>query len=50
LAVARERGVTIPAGSIVSTGTLSVPFDLTGPATITARFAGRTLGFSLLPV
>lgn len=50
IAVSRERGVPIPAGSIVSTGTLSVPFDLTGPGTITARFAGRSLGFSLLPV
>ncbi|MCJ2043620.1 fumarylacetoacetate hydrolase family protein [Methylobacterium sp. J-078] len=50
MAVARERGMTIPAGSIVSTGTLSVPFDLTGPGIVTARFAGQTLGFTLLPV
>ncbi|MCJ2035659.1 fumarylacetoacetate hydrolase family protein [Methylobacterium sp. J-068] len=50
MAVARERGETIPAGSIVSTGTLSVPFDLTGPGTVTAAFLGRTLGFTLLPV
>lgn len=50
IAVSRERGVTIPTGSIVSTGTLSVPFDLTGPGTVTARFAGRSLGFALLPV
>ncbi|MGU3362728.1 fumarylacetoacetate hydrolase family protein [Methylobacterium sp. M6A4_1b] len=50
MAVARERGMTIPAGSIVSTGTLSVPFDLTGPGRITARFLGQTLGFTLLPV
>ncbi|KQP72878.1 hydratase [Methylobacterium sp. Leaf113] len=50
MAVARERGMTLPAGSIVSTGTLSVPFDLAGPGRITARFAGRSLGFTLLPV
>jgi 2-keto-4-pentenoate hydratase len=50
MAVARERGMTIPAGSLVSTGTLSVPFDLTGPGRITARFLGQSLGFTLLPV
>ena len=50
MAVARERGLTIPAGSLVSTGTLSVPFDLTGPGRITARFLGQSLGFTLLPV
>ena len=50
MAVARERGMTIPAGSLVSTGTLSVPFDLTGPGTVTASFLGRTLAFTLLPV
>jgi len=50
MAVARERGMTIPAGSFVSTGTQSAPFDLSGPGAVTARFAGRVLGFSLLPV
>jgi 2-keto-4-pentenoate hydratase len=50
MAVARERGLTIPAGSIVSTGTLSVPFDLAGPGRITARFLDQSLGFTLLPV
>lgn len=50
LTVARERRVTIPAGSLVSTGTLSVPFDLSGPGMITAHFLGRTLGFSLQAV
>jgi len=48
IATARERGVTLPKGSVISTGTLCKPFDVipTGAA-VEARFLGRTLGFRL---
>jgi 2-keto-4-pentenoate hydratase len=44
IATARERGVKLPKGSVISTGTLCKPFDVipTG-ATVEARFLGRTL-------
>ncbi len=46
VAVARERGMTLPKGSIVSTGTVSRPFNIAASsADITARFLGRELGF-----
>lgn len=47
IAVARERGMVLPKGSIVSTGTVSKPFNVTAPgARITASFLGSTLGFT----
>ncbi|WP_336490330.1 fumarylacetoacetate hydrolase family protein [Methylobacterium nigriterrae] len=47
LALARERGFTVPRGSIVSTGTLSAPFLQTGAAAISATYRDRRLSFSL---
>lgn len=41
---ARERGMTLPAGTLVSTGTLSKPFTIAGHgADIVARFPGAAL-------
>jgi len=45
IAIARERGTILPAGSIVSTGTVSKPFNLSGNAEVSASFLGETLGF-----
>ncbi len=47
LALARDRGVTLPRGTIVSTGTLSTPFNLSGAARIEARYLDRSLAFDL---
>jgi 2-keto-4-pentenoate hydratase len=47
LAIARDRGMVLPRGSIVSTGTISVPFNLTGAAQITARYLDRDLRVSI---
>ena len=47
LAIARDRGMVLPRGSIVSTGTISVPFNLTAAAQITARYLDRDLHFSI---
>lgn len=47
VAIARERDMPLPKGSIVSTGTLSVPFDASPAASVTARYCGRWLTFSL---
>ena len=45
VATARERGMVLPKGSIVSTGTVSNPFNIAAPAAISARFLGMELGF-----
>jgi 2-keto-4-pentenoate hydratase len=46
VAVARERGMVLPKGSIISTGTVSKPFNVTAPAAeISARFLDHELGF-----
>ena len=46
VATARERGMTLPKGSVISTGTISKPFDIAAPtAEIGARFLGTELGF-----
>ncbi len=37
-ALAQERGITLPKGAIISTGTVTRPFNITGAATITARY------------
>ena len=47
LALARDRGMTLPRGTIVSTGTLSAPFNLSGAARIEARYLDRSLAFDL---
>ncbi len=44
IAIARERGMTLPGGSIISTGTVSRPFNVAArTAEITARFLGHAL-------
>lgn len=46
VATARERGMVLPKGSVVSTGTVSKPFDVAAPsAEVGARFLGMELGF-----
>ena len=41
-----NRSMTLPKGSVVSTGTLSKPFDIAAPtAEIGARLLGTELGF-----
>lgn len=46
VATARERGMVLPEGSIVSTGTVSKPFDLAAPsAEVGARYLGTKLRF-----
>ena len=48
VATARERGMVLPRGSIVSTGTVSKPFNVTAhPAEVSARFLGVELGFRI---
>ncbi|MGY2050250.1 fumarylacetoacetate hydrolase family protein [Methylobacterium sp. JK268] len=50
-AIARERGVTLRAGEIVSTGTVSRPFTIEGarPVEIRATSLGRSLAFRTRP-
>ena len=49
IVIARERGMALPKGSIISTGTVSKPFNLTAAsAEITARFEDGELGFKTL--
>lgn len=49
VALGRERGMVLPRGSIVSTGTVSKPFNVAAPtARVSARFLGRELSFSTL--
>ena len=46
VSLARERGMTLPKGSIVSTGTVSKPFTITAPtATVGAAFLSEELHF-----
>jgi len=46
LAHARERRITLRRGAIISTGTLSQPFDIAGPSTeIAARYLASELRF-----
>lgn len=47
ITIARERGFVLPKGSIISTGSASVPFELAAPATIAAKYLDRTLSFSI---
>ncbi len=46
VAVARDRNMVLPRGSLISTGSLSVPFTVTGSVAIEARFLDRTLRFA----
>lgn len=46
IATARERGMVLPKGSVVSTGTVSTPFNVAAPITeIGASFLGTQFGF-----
>jgi 2-keto-4-pentenoate hydratase len=46
VAIARERGMLLPNGSIISTGTVSRPFNIAASsAHISAQFLGRALAF-----
>jgi len=49
IAIARERRMVLPKGSVISSGTVSQPFDIIGPAAITASFLGRSFGFRTQP-
>lgn len=44
---ARDRGITLKKGEIVTTGTLSKPFDAPLPSSIEARTAGGSVAFKL---
>ena len=46
VAIARERGMLLPNNSIISTGTVSRPFNIAAPsAHISAQFLGRAFAF-----
>ena len=46
VAIARERGMTLPKGSVISTGTVSKPFTIAGAtAAISARYLDTELSF-----
>lgn len=48
IAVAKERKMTLPKGSIISTGTLSKPFPVSGAQTVLrAQFMGQELACTL---
>ncbi|QEI08507.1 hydratase [Pigmentiphaga aceris] len=44
----RRRGITVPKGAIVTTGTLSVPFDTSRPGYYEARLGAAKVGVSLV--
>jgi 2-keto-4-pentenoate hydratase len=50
MAHARDRGITLRKGEIVTTGTLSKPFDAPVPSVIEARADGARVGFKLKAV
>ena len=45
VATARRRGMILPKGAIISTGTATRPFDIAGAARIEARYLDQTVGF-----
>ena len=45
IALARERDMLLPKGSVISTGTASVPFVISGAAQVVARWGGAEAGF-----
>ena len=46
VAIGRERGLVLPKDSIISTGTVSAPFPITGPSVeVTATYLNRRLAF-----
>ncbi|MGW1420047.1 2-keto-4-pentenoate hydratase [Bradyrhizobium manausense] len=47
VAIARERNTILPKGSIISTGSASIPFAVSAPkGEVSASYLGRKLGFS----
>jgi 2-keto-4-pentenoate hydratase len=46
VATARRRGMVLPKGSIISTGTVTKPFNIEGAVAIEARYLGRSVGFT----
>lgn len=46
VATAQRRGMILPKGSIISTGTVTKPFNIEGAAAIEARYLGLSVGFS----
>ncbi|CAN5460087.1 fumarylacetoacetate hydrolase family protein [soil metagenome] len=47
LAIARERDMVLPAGSIISTGSQSAPFELSGGGKVLARTHAGVLAFTI---
>jgi 2-keto-4-pentenoate hydratase len=47
VAIGRGTGMTLPKGAIVSTGTMSVPFNVTAPCVLSARCCDGELGFRI---
>jgi 2-keto-4-pentenoate hydratase len=45
IATARERNMLLPRGSIISTGTVTKPFNIEGAAQVEARYLGLAIGF-----
>ena len=45
VATARGRQMLLPKGAIISTGTVTKPFNIEGAATIEAQYLGRKIGF-----
>lgn len=48
LALSRERGTTLAKGSIVSTGSMSTPFNLSKSTAVRARYLDKEIAFSIL--
>lgn len=44
-ALAQERGMTLPKGAIISTGTVTQPFNIEGAVAITARYLDTEISF-----
>jgi 2-keto-4-pentenoate hydratase len=45
VALARERGMVLPKGSIISTGTVSRPFSIEGAVEVSARYLDTAIDF-----
>jgi 2-keto-4-pentenoate hydratase len=46
ISIARERKMILPRGSIISTGSASMPFDVSSPkGEVIASYLGKKLGF-----
>jgi len=45
VATARQRGMILPKGAIISTGTVTKPFNIEGAVAIEAHYLGQSVGF-----